>query len=307
MLKFVHYNELLYMFKKYHQHVLNHWQVPDENVNSFAGSVFFIIMSCLTLGISFIKSPFPMLNNISNTTFKYLAFLFLCLFVILLYYGLFTTKSNFKFLNKPCLSNMIKYMFAWLFHLLVALTIIIALPFAASLSIVGCIISKRAKNFDNLININIIMLIILIVINILLYPFALLSYVASVFVYNMLLAINFSCDLVAVKIFTCISLLKFLIDSALFIILEIFKCYCWKKQLNYNLKTSETQGHLDYSLMYFKNTTIRLQILILVLSLTLTLLGIIPDTLIEYQSQLLNVLTVYTVIMLYIDKRKEIK
>lgn len=202
---------------------------------------------------------------------------------------------------------MIKNIFTWLFHLLVALTIIVALPVAVVLSIVGFIISTRAKKIDNLINLNIIWAIIGIAIITLLYPFALLSYFISGFVHNMLLTFNFNCDLVAVWLFTFISLLKFLVDTTLFILLKIFKWYRWKKQFNYNLKTCEVQEHLDYDLTYFKNTTRRLQILILVILLTLTLLGIVPDILIEAQSQLLNVLTVYTVIMLYIDKRKEIK
>ncbi|MDU6975414.1 MAG: hypothetical protein E6370_13980 [Clostridiales bacterium] len=295
------------MFKKYHHYILNHWQIPDENVHSFAGSVCFIICSCFVFGFSFIKSPIPMLNNISNVTFKYMAFLFLCLSVILLYYGLFTTKSNFKFLNKPRLSNVIKNIFTWLFHVLAAFTIIIALPFMLSLSIIGFIISKRAKKIDNLISLNMLWVIIGMIIMILLYPFALLSYFVSGFVYSMLLTFDFSCDLVAIFLFLFISLLKFLIDSTLCIMLKILNWYRRKKQFNLNLKTSELHEELDYDLAYFKNTTRRLQILILVISLTLTLLGIIPDILIEYQSQLLNVLTVYTVIMLYIDKRKEIK
>ena len=302
-------------FKEYHYYILNHWQVPDKRFCSFDASFAFIMLSGLIFGVSFMKSPFVILNNISKITCKYIAFLCVCVSVILLYYGLFTTKFNFKFLNKHLskfkllnkliLSNIFKNIFTWLFHLLVVFTIIVAAPFIISLLIIAFIVSKRAKKIDNLLNMNIFVIIISIIIIIFLFPLFIISFYISDFIYNILQKLDFSCDLVAVAIFLAISLLKFLTDITLCIILRIFKWYRQRRKVSLNSMNSESCQELDYDFMYFKNTMRRLQILILVIFLILTLLGIVPNIFLEYQSQLLNVLTVYTVMMLYIDKRKE--
>lgn len=68
---------------------------------------------------------------------------------------------------------------------------------------------------------------------------------------------------------------------------------------------------ISYDITYLKNTLRKVELAILILSFVMVALKILPKELLEYlnkyQSDTINVLIVYTLIMLYLDKRKEWK
>nr|WP_312578925.1 hypothetical protein [Sedimentibacter sp.] len=79
------------------------------------------------------------------------------------------------------------------------------------------------------------------------------------------------------------------------------------------LKSEEDKlkHEISYDITYLKNTLRKVELAILILSFIMVALKILPKELLEYlneyQSDTINVLTVYTLIMLYLDKRKEWK
>ena len=74
---------------------------------------------------------------------------------------------------------------------------------------------------------------------------------------------------------------------------------------------SDLQKELDYDMSYLENTLKRVQLEILIILFIITVFKVVPlnllDDLNSYQGDIINVLTIYTLIMLYMDKSREWK
>ena len=263
-----------------------------------------IILSCVffTTNFLFENQDFALISNLIRYFLIYLSVLCLWLSFVIWFYK-FIIKNNFKLFNNIRLSQIVRGIFVLLFHLISILTAVFLMPIFLMINIYDYMISMRAKSYNNLITVGIFIIFDLYICLVFLPVLSVLSVFVCNIVCQQLMAFNLHYDFVAMSYFTNLSLLKILNDIILFFLVKCFKLFKTKRCTKQNLSKED----LEYSITYFKNTNKRLQIFILVILLILTLLGVFTIDMVEYQSQFLNVLTVYTVIMLYIDKRKEIK
>jgi len=90
-----------------------------------------------------------------------------------------------------------------------------------------------------------------------------------------------------------------------------FKIYFENKTNKKKIMDSDLQKELDYDMSYLENTLKRVQLEILIILFIITVFKVVPlnllDDLNSYQGDIINVLTIYTLIMLYMDKSREWK
>ncbi|MBC8589672.1 hypothetical protein [Wansuia hejianensis] len=89
------------------------------------------------------------------------------------------------------------------------------------------------------------------------------------------------------------------------------KNHIQKKSDTLKIEEDKLKDEISYDITYLKNTLRKVQLAILILFFVVIVLEIMPKELLRdfetYKSDTINVLTIYTLIMLYLDKRKEWK
>lgn len=325
--------ELLQFFQK----IIKLWQSRNKEFkNMKIGSIFFLLFGVMCSLLSyFLVNENVLITSITKQIFQYFALLMFCIAInFYMFYLYVYNKINW-------LKNYAPYFLTPLVMILIV-SLVIAIPAIILLGILSRILEFRARKIDNLINFMIYLVITIIVVGVLIYPTYILAYIISRLLENLLvIKYNWNLDMYPVGLFLFISLIKLEIDS-FFRGLLFLKQKQMFKSMNRSLKLKESnlnknisslnvdikvhiqskndllksekdklEHEMDYDITYLKNTLRKLELGILILSFVMVALKILPNELLEhlnkYQSDTINVLTVYTLIMLYLDKRKEWK
>lgn len=269
---------------------------------SFAFLIGFIISLCFFL---YYHSNSDIISKISSCLFFYLFLLSASLYInsILIYKYVF---NNIYRLNK-----IAKYSFFSVIFLLLLPSIIIFVPMLLLLRGLKKLIEQRAKTADNLYN-----LFLCLMVGSILITWS-LKYIPTISAYF--------CEIISNLIQTYLNLeikeypLQFFL---LILILKIeFDCIYiahlkfTKTKLNMSNKSIKSQSEKntreknfeEYS-CYIKNTFLRIELQLLIILFVCVTFSLLPNIsqewITQYQSDTINVLTVYTLILLYLDKRK---
>lgn len=291
--------------KDYHKQVLGQWQASNNNNQYKHGSIILLFSALYFQGISFIfNTDIIVLNIINENFFNYIALLCCSLAISLGYYYCYTKPIKFKFLEKEYVNNLCKHILAWIFYIICFKTILILIPFVIMSSVMGYFLNRRAKKLDNWINMLIFIYFQLSLPLMLMNFFADISYILTDYIEKFLINFNFSSDSTAIFLFILLTLHIIISNIASLVSLRIYEFLYKRKR---NMQDEKFFNDLKLNLRYYEKTHKRLQILLLSFLLICVLLGIIPNEFVNMQGQFLNVLTVYTIVMMYLDKLKEIK
>lgn len=323
--------------KKFLHKMICLWQSRNENYKNLkGGGIAFFIITFICLGISLaVSNENVILNYIFKYTSRYIGSLsFLVSINFLSFYFYVYNRKN-------SLSNKAKVFIIPILIFLV-LTLIAAIPFTILMGIISKILNFRAKKMDNLIRIMEFLTITLISVSLLIYPNFIIAYNFAILIkYILQLKCTFNLDAFPVSLFLFISLCT--VESNLVFKLLIFikkvqlnrdkknKIKLVKKAIEKNLDIasfdiksymqdknnkmmeidSELKKEIEYDMSYLENTLKRVELAILIILFIVIVFKIVPfellDILNKYQSDAINVLTIYTLAMLYMDKRKEWK
>lgn len=321
--------------KEKYKVMLGLWQSKNKNfVNMYMGACIFFLLSCVSFFyLKILNNNNEIINCIAKAIFQYFCLLLLSMSFGFMAWGFYVNNSIRR------LKNAAKIML--LILLLISLgVLIVGIIFLASVFLIGIILKKRAKKMDNWINFMMILLILSGASFILLYPNLSISLYLikniSLFLYDKW---KLYIDAFSPILFTIITLLigeNYLIVTFLIWILkckqtrmkkrnvkyienEIRQCtgskiddlseYVKKKQEKINQEKKKIQQSSNQDILYINNSIKRMWLIILIVAFIATTFKICPIDYIcdfqEHQSDIINVLTVYTLILLYNDKRKE--
>lgn len=316
------------------------WQSQDKKYeNMYLSSWIFLFASLFSFGFMLIlENDNKILNSISMGVFIYLGVFSFFLAIWSWLVGFYVNNSCIK------LKQASKLVFVAIVLMLIV-TLIIGIPFFVVVVCLDKIVQYRAKKHDNIINLIIVMVLLLCILTSLLYFDYWLCQVSvdklsCVMGENLEFYINVS----ATKIFAMITLLIGETYISMGIMLLIQRCvlerrnkkiiekekkiaqeraelnvgdikkYMEEKENNekeLEKKYKILDKELEYDINYIKNSILRSWLAILIVAFVIVTFGIVPnqytDAWRKYQSDIINVITVYTLILLYIDKRKEWK
>lgn len=325
------------IIKKFLDRMKGLWQSKNKDCENFklvAIAFFVIALICFVLS-SILHNDNAILTYIAKYTFKYMGYLFSMFSINFLTFH-FYIFNKIKSSDKKRLISMI------LSLILLGLTLILAIPFTISVGILGKILIFRAKKIDNLITFMIFLAVVLTFIVILIYPNFIISYLFSNLIKNIIkLKLNFYLEIYPISLFIFLTLCTFEINLIFKLLIFIQRLILNKDskhkrqileksfQKNINISNldikayvkdkndemknidSKLTSEVEYDISYLKNTLKRIELTILIILFIIIALKIVPlnllDLVKQYQSDSINVITIYTLIMLYMDKRKEWK
>lgn len=306
------------------------WQSKNIDYKdlNIVGAFFLIFTVVCFLLSKVLVNENVIFTYIAQYGFSYLGILSILLslaFWFFYWYVYNNSKISGKFLN----------VIIFLFMFFIVLSIIIAIPFTALLGTLDKIISYRAKKLDNLINFMILFAISLTITSILFYPTIILSiYLGTALTQY----IPFNINLFTIQLFLIISLLKIelnlLFGMSLFLMqlhrknknrkviktqkdqydnkfhkMTLLHDHISRKSENIKNITNNLENNMKYDMLYMRNTLKRIELAFLIIAFVILVFDIYPydvkKELINYKGDVINVLTVYTLAMLYKDKRKE--
>lgn len=305
------------------------WQSKDDNfANMFMGAGLFFLLSCIcTILLLISNNENEIINCITKGFFTYFITFSLSLSFGFLAWGFYVNNSLKRLKNAVWVALP-------LLILISLCAILIGIPFLIISLIVGKIIEMRAKKIDNFINFMLMLAILTMALLFLLSPNLSFSFWA---VQKISIELGTICG---INVFTCILFLfitfcifeSFLVGYGLLLILkhrqkklkkEHIKNF--KKSLEEDIKNQKNESEefikeqivneedkLDKinkrDIEYLWNGIKRIWLLILVIVFMAITFNVLNIEGIEcYSSDIINVLTVYTLILLYYDKRKEWK
>lgn len=325
------------VIKEFLQKTIKLWQSNNrEYENVKIGGILFFGFGFVFLVLSyFMVNENILITNIAKYTFLYFAILVFCVAIdfFLIYFYVYNDLNHFK--------RSAKYFLVPLIILLTA-TLIIGIPFIVILGIISKILNFRAKKMDNLISFMLYSVITVIVISVFIYPDYILAYFISNYTkYILLIKCNFNIGVYPVGLFIFISLLKLEVNTFFYGLLFInqniqdksikkrlkaienkfdknisysdfdIKAHVQNKSEILKVAKDKMKYEISYDVTYLKNTLRKVELALLILFFIIVVLKILPKESLEYldkyQSDTINVLTIYTLIMLYLDKRKEWK
>lgn len=305
------------------------WQSKDNNfANMFMGAKLFFLLSCICIFLLLIaNNENEFINYITKGFFRYFITFSLSLSFVLLAWGFYVNNSRRRLKNAVWLALP-------LLILITLCAILIGIPFLIISLIIGKIIEMRAKKIDNLINFMLMLAILTMTFLFFLSP-------NLSFSFWVVQKISIELDIICgINVFTCILFLlitlcifeSFIVCYGLLLILkhrqkklkkEHIKNF--KKSLEEDIKKQENESEefikeqivneedkIDKinkrDIEYLWNGIKRIWLLILVIVFMAITFNVLNIEGIEcYSSDIINVLTVYTLILLYYDKRKEWK
>lgn len=285
----------------------------------------------LWLALVFLLIDIPMIigcggfnNFIGKILFGYLSLAFSFLVI--------TLVSTYLYIySKRQIVNWLEMIIKLLYKICLCLCFIVCIPIMLSLKILEIILNYRAKKINNIEHWLIVLLIDLSIIKVLCNIDAVIaSYIAS-YVANFF---NVEISIYPIMLFLLLLLFKAEMDLANLVMFKIMNHYGMlrikneivkmntyipnrlsadldikkyvedKENMLQNFENDKTES-LKYDIEYQKKTIWKFQLLCLIGLFFIA--TFIPQFLFENQSDAINVITVFTLIMLYIDKRKEWK
>lgn len=313
------------MMKALNEKINNLYQSQNKNMGGKGllwMALIFAVLSCYF----FIPNIFSE-GVIDRVIFRYLiiAFAFLATLSFTSYFYIYSKKKT----SKRFTSIVIV-----LYKLFLTICVVICIPIIIFLKITEIILSYRAKKLDNLENWLIILVIDLFVIMALCYIDILsVQRVTESIIYFVKNQYNYNIIKYPLELFLILCLFKLEMDVTNMIILKVMNHFGISKikrkvgerqknktydylikddiskyidEKNNNIKQYEEKqkDSLRYDLEYQKKTIWKFQLVCLIILFFIA--TFIPDWLfMGHQGDAINVITIFTLIMLYIDKRKE--
>lgn len=313
------------MMKALNEKINNLYQSQNKNMGGKGllwMALIFIVLSCYF----FIPNIFSE-GVIDRVIFRYLiiAFAFLATLSFTSYFYIYSKKKT----SKRFTSIVIV-----LYKLFLTICVVVCIPIIIFLKITEIILSYRAKKLDNLENWLIILVIDLFVIMALCYIDILsVQRVTEFIIYFVKNQYNYNVIKYPLELFLILCLFKLEMDVTNMIILKVMNHFGISKikrkvserqknktydylikddiskdidEKNNDIKQYEEKqkDSLRYDLRYQKKTIWKFQLLCLIILFFIA--TFIPDWLfMGHQGDAINVITIFTLIMLYIDKRKE--
>lgn len=264
-----------------------------------------------------------------RVAFKYLiiVFAFLTMLSLFSYFYIYSKKKTSKLFTRIVIG---------LYKFFLIICFVICIPIIVFLKITEMILRYRAKKLDNLENWLIILVIDLSVIMILCHIDILIAKTITEFIFNFVKnQYNYNIVKYPLSLFLILCLFKAEVDFINMLILKVmnrfgiseikkeisekqkdktYECliesdifmYIDKKNSDIREYEEKQMDGLRYDLAYQKKTAWKFQLLCLIVLFFLA--TFIPEILFAgHQGDAINVITVFTLIMLYIDKRKEWK
>lgn len=301
--------------KKAVKKLSNLWQSEDENFSyMYMGSCLFFVLFCISVFFLLLaNNENEIINYITKIIFKYFSIFLSSVSITLLAWGFYVNNSIEK------LKNLVWIMLP-LIILISLYTFVVGIPFWISIIIIEKIIEMRAKKIDNVVNF-LLILVVLFVEFVIFFNWN-LSF-SFLVVQNVSLELNNICG-IKINPFTCIlfftitlciyesqltcsGLLKFL--NLLQNKSEKQHLKKYEKNLEEFIKEKEKLDEINKrDREYIQNGIKRIWLLILIIIFIAITFNMLPIEGIEsYSGDIINVLTVYTLFLLYNDKRKEWK
>lgn len=313
------------MMKALNEKINNLYQSQNKNMGGKGllwMALIFVVLSCYF----FIPNIFSE-GVIDRVIFRYLiiAFAFLATLSFTSYFYIYSKKKT----SKRFTSIVIV-----LYKLFLTICVVVCIPIIIFLKITEMILSYRAKKLDNLENWLIILVIDLFVIMALCYIDILsVQRVTEFIIYFVKNQYNYNVIKYPLELFLILCLFKLEMDVTNMIILKVMNHFGISKikrkvserqknktydylikddiskdidEKNNDIKQYEEKqkDSLRYDLRYQKKTIWKFQLLCLIILFFIA--TFIPDWLfMGHQGDAINVITIFTLIMLYIDKRKE--
>ena len=313
------------MMKALNEKINNLYQSQNKNMGGTGllwMALIFAVLSCYF----FITNIFSE-GVIDRVIFRYLiiAFAFLATLSFASYFYIYSKKKT----SKRFTSIVIV-----LYKLFLTICVVICIPIIIFLKITEIILSYRAKKLDNLENWLIILVIDLLVIMALCYIDILsVQRVTESIIYFVKNQYNYNVIKYPLELFLILCLFKLEMDVTNIIILKVMNHFGISKikrkaserqknktydylikddiskyidEKNNDIKQYEEKqkDSLRYDLEYQKKTIWKFQLVCLIILFFIA--TFIPDWLfMGHQGDAINVITIFTLIMLYIDKRKE--
>lgn len=271
-------------------------------------------------------------NNFSDGVFAKVTFGYLI--VAFVFLAVLSFASYFYIYSKKKLSKRIAGIVIFLYKIFLILCFVVCIPIIIFLKITEKILSYRAKKLDNLENWLIILVIDLFVIMALCYiDIWSAEKITGFIAYFIKTQYGYDIIMYPSELFIILCLFKVEMDAANIIILKIMNRFGiskikkkvskrQKEKANDFLSQNDISKYIDeknkdirqyeksqedslkYDLEYQKKTIWKFQLVCLIILFLIA--TFIPDFLFkDHQGDAINVITIFTLIMLYVDKRKE--
>ena len=275
-----------------------------------------------------------LLKHYLQKKFHILRVIFRYLIIAFVFFATLSFTSYFYIYSKKKTSKRFTSIVIVLYKLFLTICVVICIPIIIFLKITEIILSYRAKKLDNLENWLIILVIDLFVIMALCYIDILsVQRVTESIIYFVKNQYNYNIIKYPLELFLILCLFKLEMDVTNMIILKVMNHFGISKikgkvgerqknktydylikddiskyidEKNNDIKQYEEKqkDSLRYDLEYQKKTIWKFQLVCLIILFFIA--TFIPDWLfMGHQGDAINVITIFTLIMLYIDKRKE--
>lgn len=270
------------------------WQSNDEdfkNMYKGAGIFFLIFIPCVLYFLA-IYNDRDLISLIVKVVFAYLATFTLSTSVAMLIWG-FYVNNSFKILKYA------KWLFLLLLVIISLLEFVIGIPALLIFLVIEKIIDRRAKTFENVIKCFLALIFIIFVLAFLLS----LNLSISIWIVNII-----SISLPNINVFRCISFMLITLCVVESFLLCSIPLLFWKHRENRKIDSEENNVDITNKRLieYVWNSIKRIWLLFLVIifaAITFNILNI--EGIESYGDDINDVLTIYTLILLYLDKRKQ--
>lgn len=283
------------------------WQRHDIKyirfkTGSFAFFIALIISLCFFL---YYHTNSDIISKISSYLFFYFFLLsgLLCINSILIYMYVFN--------NIYRLNIFVKYSFISIFILLLLPSIIMFAPILLLFWGLIQLIEQRAKTADNLYNLFLCLMVGSILISwSLMYITALSAYSCELISNLIQMYLNLEIKEYPLQFFLFILIIKIEFDCIYIIHLKFtkMKLDMSNKFIKSKSKKNKHDENFKKYACYIKNTFLRIELQLLIILFVCVTFSLLPNIsqewITQYQSDTINVLTFYTLILLYLDKRK---
>jgi len=318
------------------------WQSKDKNyANLKDGGIALLAfaIACFALPLILVMDS-RILTYISKYTFTYMGS------IILLISINFLSFYFYVYNNKKSLRNSAKF-FTVLMVIFLLITLIATIPFTVVLGGIGNILDFRAKKINNLIGFMRLLAITLIIVSSMIYPNYIIAYKFSTALgYILNIKCMFNLDVFPVCLFILIGLFMFEVNIIFKLLILITRMWLNRNKMkkvkfaekrlerNSNIISIEnirtyrysksnkiieiadySKKELEYDVNYLEKTLKKVELAILIILFIVIAFKMVPFELLaileknhnEAMSDAINVLTIYTLVMLYMDKRLEWK
>lgn len=290
--------------------IFSQWQSHDIKYIKFkTGSFSFFIGLIISLFFFlYYHTNSDIISKISSCLFFYFFLLsgLLCINLILIY--------KYVFNNIYKLNRIAKHSFISVFILFFLPSIIMFAPILVLFWGLIQLIERRAKTADNLYN-----LLLCLMVGSILISWS-LRYIPTISAYF--------CELISnlIQTYLTLEINEYSLHFFLFLLILKIEFDCiyrihlkfMKTKLNMSTKSIKSQSekikheeNFEKYSCYIKNTFLRIELQLLIILFACVTFSLLPNIsnewINQYQSDTINVLTVYTLILLYLDKRKEWK